>query len=95
MADMHQVYAGETPTDTFNCSALLDSGEAIASVTSVTIDPAGEITLGTPAVSGDDAITVAIGGTSVAGHRYALTALFVTSTGRNVVATGTIAGMTS
>ncbi len=70
---------------------LLGSGETISSVTSVTADPTGELSLGAASISGDQVIVVVTATSGVAGRRYLLTATIRTSASETLKEYTTIA----
>jgi len=91
---MMQLIDGESIVVAIDYSELLGSGETLSSVTGVTVDPTGELTLGTPAISGDT-VVVSAAATSATevGRRYLLTSTVVTSDDETLVERATVALM--
>ena len=88
-----QIVDGEVVAVAIDFGSLLGSGETLSSVSSVTSDPTGELTLGTASISGDQVVfTVTASGSSVAeGRRYLIEATVVTSSAETLKEHATIA----
>jgi len=65
---MMQVVAGETRTVSVDFANLLGSGDSLSGTPAVTLDPSGEATAASAAISGD-AVTFTVSGV-VQGRRY-------------------------
>jgi hypothetical protein len=89
-----QLIPAEIVTVAFDFGELLGSGETISTITSVVADPTGELTIGTPSISGDQVVVKVTGTAAVAGRRYELTATITTSAAQTRKEHATIAALT-
>ena len=89
---MLQLLDGESLQVAIDFGNLLGSGETLSSVTGVTVDPTGELSIGAPAISGDTIVfTTDATSATVVGRRYLLTGTVVTSDSETLVEYATVA----
>ena len=89
---MMQILDGEDPQVAIEFAALLVDDETLSSATSVTVDPTGELELGSPSISGTQMVfTADATSATVVGHRYRITGTAVKSTGKTVKEYATVA----
>lgn len=89
---MLQLLDGESLQVAIDYSALLGSGETLSSVTGVIVDPTGELSLGSPSISGDTIVfTVDATSATTPGRRYLCTGTVVTSDSETLVERATVA----
>ena len=86
-----QVISSDARNPAIEFAALLVDGDSLTSVTSVTVDPTGDFTATSQAISGT-LVTFGVTGT-IEGRRYLLTAIAVTTNGETLTEYATIAGL--